>query len=73
MVMKQRADWTAADVAAHAMDATSLSQLTLPEVKRLAARVLADEERATEAAAAGAKPSPSWDILKGIRDNVKGP
>lgn len=70
-MVKQRSDWTAADVAAHAMEATSLSQLTLPEVKRLAARVLADGQRATGVVGAGAKPSPSWDILRGIRDDVK--
>ncbi len=41
MPVKQRPQWTAVEIAAHAMEATSLSQLTLPEVKRMAASILA--------------------------------
>ena len=36
-------EWDAIEVAAHAMDATSLSQLTPPEVRRMAARALRDQ------------------------------
>ncbi len=73
MVVKQRSDWTAADIAEHAMEATSLSQLTLPEVKKLAARVLADEQNAMAPDTAGSKPSRSWEILRGTRDGVRKP
>ncbi len=71
--MKQRSDWTAADIAAHAMDATSLSQLTLPEVKRMASRILNDERAALASDAADLKASRSWEILRDIRDGVKKP
>ncbi len=71
--MKQRSDWTAADIAAHAMDATSLSQLTLPEVKRMASRILNDERGALASDAADLKASRSWEILRDIRDGVKKP
>ena len=37
---------SAADIAGQVMEATSLSQLTLPEVRGLAARIPADERNA---------------------------
>ena len=73
MVVKQRSDWTAADIAEHAMDATSLSQLTLPEVKKLAARILADERNAMASDTADSKPSKSWKALRGILDGEREP
>ena len=71
MVVKQRSDWTAADIAEHAMEATSLSQLTLPEVKKLAACILASERNAMAPDTADPKPSKSWEILRGIRDGKR--
>ena len=66
MVGKQRSDWTAADIAAHAMEATSLSQLTLPEVKRMASRILNDERNAPEPNRAG--PAPAMN--RAMRDDL---
>lgn len=43
MVVKQRPERSAVEIASYALQATSLSQLTLPEVKKLAARVLRDQ------------------------------
>lgn len=57
MVARQRPEWTAVEIASHALQATSLSQLTLPEVKRLAAQVLRDEGSSPEPNAAEPKPS----------------
>lgn len=48
MAVKPRPEWTAVEIASHAMEATSLSQLTLPEVKKLAARVLQDQGKSPE-------------------------
>ncbi len=43
MASKPRNEWTAIEIASRAMNATSLSEMTLPEVKKLAARVLREE------------------------------
>ncbi len=71
MAAKRRSDWTAADIAAHAMEATSLSQLTLPEVKKLAARILADERDAMASDSADPNSPKSRDALKGVRDGER--
>ena len=66
-------NWTAADIAEHAMEATSLSQLTLPVVKKLAARILFDGRNALAPDTADSKPSKSWEIPRGIRDGEREP
>ena len=56
MPVNQRPQWTAVEIASHAMEATSLSQITLPEVKRMAARILDDERNAPAANRTDPKP-----------------
>ena len=62
MAVRPRPEWTAVEIASHAMEATSLSQLTLPEVKKLAARVLRDQGASTEQSATDPSPSRA-DVL----------
>ena len=64
MPVNQRPQWTAVEIASHAMEATSLSQITLPEVKRMAARILDDERNAP--AANRTDPQPAEPNLRQI-------
>ena len=48
MTVRRRPEWTAVEVASYALGCTSLSQLTLPEVKKMAALVLRDEGDASK-------------------------
>ena len=62
MPVNQRPQWTVVEIAAHAMDATSLSQITLPEVKRMAARILDDERNAPSANRTDPKPNDDREL-----------
>lgn len=73
MAVKQRPEWSVVDIAAHAMDATSLSQLTLPEVKRMASRILNDQGKAPEPNRTDPKPSRASGVLKAIGKDVVKP
>ena len=61
MPVNQRPQWTVVEIAAYAMDATSLSQITLPEVKRMAARIL-DERNAPSANRTDPKPNDEREL-----------
>ena len=68
MPVNQRPQWTAVEIAAHAMEATSLSQITLPEVKRMAARILDDQQNAPDANRIDPKPNDDQELRQIIED-----
>lgn len=68
MPVNQRPQWAVVEIAAHVMEATSLSQITLPEVKRMAARILDDERNASGANRTDPKPSDERELRQIIED-----
>lgn len=68
MPVNQRPQWTAVEIASHAEQATSLSELTLLEVKRMAARILDDQRNAPGANRTDSKPADDREIREIIED-----
>ncbi|RYB05727.1 hypothetical protein [Lichenibacterium ramalinae] len=68
MPVNQRPQWTAVEIAAHAMEATSLSQITLPEVKRMAARILDEKRNAPSANQTDPNPNDERELRQTIED-----
>ena len=70
MPVNQKPQWTAVEIASHAMEATSLSQLTLPEVQKMAGRILADQENAPKPNKTDPKPATNAEVMKAMRDDL---
>lgn len=68
MPVNQRRQWTVVEIASHAERATSLSELTLPEVKRMAARILDDQRNALGAN----QTDPKLDVERSRRQVIEG-
>lgn len=64
MTVRQRPEWTVVDIANHAAKATSLSELTLPEVKKLAARILSEENISTDLTEKDPIPTDSGELFQ---------
>lgn len=68
MPVNQRPRWTVVEIASHAAQATSLTELTLPEVHRMAMRILNDEKNAPGTNQADPKPEDDRQLRQVIED-----